>query len=340
MEKDSSMANDQNDSKAKNDSEAKSEFDRNSFEHIKLGVWDLYVMRTRLSQYLPNSRKIEEYALIWKDVPYLRRTLCDMSTVARPLLSLYLVIALALSLIPALSLWLVCLFCLFPEIERRLHLIKVFWTGPWNSEAYIPFKPSALIYFFGLQVQSAIDNRAVDAHFLFRVAGGHALCTAAEQILVYALAKLNTSIEERSRKLYLGRIFRSMARLDVPTWDDSAVSSHISSLTTSTTRMPESDTVAWLAIKSLVEVGSALLRLFSEAAVLYHVLRGQGGGSLLTLASVASEAVAFFTYEDVLCLSDCTRHIPSSVSYDGPISQVGPPSRAIAIISRWRASSA
>jgi hypothetical protein len=33
----------------------------------------------------------------------------------------------------------------FLESERRLHLIKVFWTGPWNSEAFIPFEPPALI---------------------------------------------------------------------------------------------------------------------------------------------------------------------------------------------------
>jgi hypothetical protein len=101
MEKDSLIANDQN------DSEAKSEFDRSSFEHIELGVWDLYVLRTPLSRYLPTSRKIEEYAQIWKEVPYLRRTLCDMSTVAWPFLSLYLVLTLAKCLIPALSLWLV-----------------------------------------------------------------------------------------------------------------------------------------------------------------------------------------------------------------------------------------
>jgi hypothetical protein len=307
MKKDSSMANDQNDSKAK------SEFGRNSFEHIELGVWDLYIMRTRLSQYLPTSRKIEEYAQIWKDIPYLRRTLCDMSTVAWPLLSLYLVITLAKSLIPALSLWSVFLFLfLFPKIERRLHLIKVFRTGPWNSEAFIPFEPPALIYLFGSQVQSAIDNRAVDTHFLFRVAGGRALCTAAEQFLEYASAKLNTSIEARSRKLYWGRIFRSMARLDVPTWDDSAVSSHISSLTPRT-RMREPDTVAWAAIKSLMEAGSACLRMFSEAAVLFRVLREQGDGSLLVLASVTSEAVSFLAFKGVLNPGDSMRDIPLSV---------------------------
>jgi hypothetical protein len=99
MEKDHSMANDQN------DPEAKSKFDLNLFEHIKLGVWDLYIMRTPLSRYLPTSRKMEEYRQIWKDIPYLRRTIRDMSTVARPLLSSYLVITLAKSLTPALSLW-------------------------------------------------------------------------------------------------------------------------------------------------------------------------------------------------------------------------------------------
>ena len=94
--------------KDRNDSETRSEFDplnKSHFEHIKLGVWDLYIKRTRLSRYLPTSRKIEEYARIWKDLPYLWRTIHDMSTVAWPLLLLYLVITLVKSLIPALSLW-------------------------------------------------------------------------------------------------------------------------------------------------------------------------------------------------------------------------------------------
>ena len=106
MKKDSSVANDQN------DSEATGELDPGLFEHTKLGVWDLYVQRTRLLRYLPTPRRMEEYAQIWKDVPYLRRTLREMSTVAWPLLSLYLVITLASALIPALSLWCVGLFFL------------------------------------------------------------------------------------------------------------------------------------------------------------------------------------------------------------------------------------
>ena len=186
-------------------------------------------------------------------------------------------------------------------------------------------------------MQSAIDKRTVDVRFLFWVAGGHALCTAAEQVLEYASWKLDTAIESRSRKLYWGRIFRSKARLDVPTWDDPAVSSHISSLSPRT-RMPERDTVAWTAIKSLIEMGSTFLRMFSEAAVLFRVLREQGDGSLLVLVSVASEAVSFLAFRGFRTLGDSMRDIPSSVSYDELYFQVGLLSHAIAIISEWRAS--
>jgi hypothetical protein len=105
MNKDYSMAND------RNDSDTESELDPLTFvEHIKLGVWDLYIMHTRLSRYLPTSWKIEEYTQIKKDIPYLWMTLHDMSTVALPLLLLYLVITLVKSLIPALSLWCVARF--------------------------------------------------------------------------------------------------------------------------------------------------------------------------------------------------------------------------------------
>ena len=101
------MAKDGNDSKIMSELDPLNE---SLFEHVNLGVWDLYIMRTRLSRYLPTSRKIEEYARIWKDVPYLWRTLRDISTVARLPLLRYLGITLANSLIPALSLWCVGLF--------------------------------------------------------------------------------------------------------------------------------------------------------------------------------------------------------------------------------------
>ena len=170
-------------------------------------------------------------------------------------------------------------------------------------------------------MQAAIDNRALDAHFLFWVVGGRALCTAAVHVLRYASAKLTTSLNARSRQLYSGRIFRSMARLDVPTWDDPAVSSQIDALRP---KIPDRKSVAWAAIMTLVETGSAFLRLFSEAAVLFRVLQEQGDSSLLVLVSLACEAVSLFVSEGGLDLGNSMRDIPSFVrSPDEPICSLG-----------------
>ena len=171
------------------------------------------------------------------------------------------------------------------------------------------------MFLFGLQVQSAIDNRTVDTNLLFRVAGGRALCAAAEQISSYALGNVTNSLNASSRQLYSGRIFRSMARLDVPTWDDPAVSSQINGIQSQSRMMPNSDSVAWGAISTLVETGSAFLRMFSEAAVLVRVLREHGDGPLLVLVSLACEAVSRFTFQGGfrMGLGNGEREIPSSI---------------------------
>jgi hypothetical protein len=80
-------------------------YDTKAVDHRKIGVWDLYVQRSKVMSYFPTSWKAERYFWIWDDVPYLWRAMCDMRTVAWPLLSLYLVLTLIDSLLPALSLW-------------------------------------------------------------------------------------------------------------------------------------------------------------------------------------------------------------------------------------------
>ncbi|KAI9437634.1 HlyB/MsbA family ABC transporter [Lactarius indigo] len=256
MEKDSSTANDRRDPETGGELDP---MDKSLFRHVNMGVWDLYIMRTRLSRYLPTSWKIEEYVRIWKDVPYLVRTLRDMDTVARPQLFLYLGITLAQSLTPAVGLW-------FSGQTLRV-------------------------------LQSAIDNRAIDPHLLFWVAGGRALCTAAELVLSYGSEKVITAFDARAQQFYSGSIFHSMARLDVPTWDDPSVSSQLRQNT------PDTESIALSAIMTLVETGSAFLRMFSEGAVLLRVLQDQGDGPLLVLASLASEAVAFFAFRSGFILS-------------------------------------
>lgn len=80
-----------------------------------------------------------------------------------------------------------------------------------------------------------------------------------------------------------------MARLDVPTWDDPMVASHIDVV------LPRgSTTIAWAAITAVVQTGSTFLRLFSQTAVLMGVLRDQEDGYLLSVLSFAGHAVTYF----------------------------------------------
>jgi hypothetical protein len=83
-------------------------------KHSKIGIWDFYQERDQHLSYLPASWRIDAYAEMWNDLPYLWKTICDLSTVAWPMLSLYLILALARSLLPALTLW-----CVKFHLRRR-----------------------------------------------------------------------------------------------------------------------------------------------------------------------------------------------------------------------------
>jgi hypothetical protein len=79
--------------------------DESLVEHRKLGVWDLYVERDPNLSYFPTSWRMEKYAGLLNDLPYLSRTIRDVCAVAWPQLFLYVAITLVKSLSPALNLW-------------------------------------------------------------------------------------------------------------------------------------------------------------------------------------------------------------------------------------------
>ena len=139
------------------------------------------------------------------------------------------------------------------------------------------------------QVQVAVDKRTVDTNLLIKIAGGRALCAAAEHLLDDASWRVSTALNGRIKRFYSPHIFRSMARLDVPTWDDPVVASRIEAV------LPRDSTnIAWAAITAIVQTGSTFLSFFSQTAVLMGVLRGQKDGFLLSMLSFASDAVTFF----------------------------------------------
>ena len=76
-------------------------------KHTKIGVWDLYEERVSQS-WLPSSfPAIEEYLQVFQNVPYVWKMVKDIAGIQGCwlLLTLYVVIDIISSLIPALSLW-------------------------------------------------------------------------------------------------------------------------------------------------------------------------------------------------------------------------------------------
>ncbi|KAH9164213.1 HlyB/MsbA family ABC transporter [Lactarius sanguifluus] len=203
---------------------------------------------------------------------------------------------------------------LYIERDPKLSLFPILWkieeyVGMWNDLPYLLRTirdvgtiawPLLLLYvcsrFYGHLldiVQSAVDNRTVDAHFLIQIAGGRVLCAVADHLLHYAGKRVSTSLNGRIKRFYSAHIFHAMARLDVPTWDDPVVSAQIDAL------VPRGEnTVPWVAIMNLVNTGSTLLRMFSQTAVLFGILREQSDGLLLCLLSFASDATSFFSFSN------------------------------------------
>ena len=104
-------------------------------EYTRIGIWDLYQERDQLLSYLPTSWKIDAYAEMWNDLPYLWKTIRDLASVAWPTLSLYLVLTLARALMPALTLWCVRASPFDDNDDGILTaFFQVFWTTSLDRE--------------------------------------------------------------------------------------------------------------------------------------------------------------------------------------------------------------
>jgi len=82
-----------------------------------------------------------------------------------------------------------------------------------------------------------------------------------------------------------------MARLDVPTSEDAAVTRQLEAA------LPSSQTsVAWDAIQTILQIFSAVIQFFSQSTVLLHILLGQRDGLLLSGLSVVTYGLQFTNF--------------------------------------------
>ncbi|KAH7911825.1 P-loop containing nucleoside triphosphate hydrolase protein [Hygrophoropsis aurantiaca] len=223
-------------------------------KHTRIGVWDLYEER-QTDLPIPGSSKLETYAQMIQSLPYVWRMIKDIFSINRCwiLLSLYLVVELISSLIPAVSLW---------YSGQLLHL-----------------------------VETAVEKRSVDKHVLLNVAGGRVACSIATRLLQYFRSRLGIPLNIRIKQFYSTHIFHSMARLDVPTFEDPAVQRQLEAAWSTSWQT----SVAWETVQITFTVVTTAIRLISQLSVLFSVLRDQRDGPLLAALSFSQSLFQWYS---------------------------------------------
>ncbi|EDR16100.1 uncharacterized protein LACBIDRAFT_301848 [Laccaria bicolor S238N-H82] len=153
-------------------------------------------------------------------------------------------------------------------------------------ELFSSLLPAISLWFSGQLlsiVQAAVDTRSIDTQLLIRIAAGRFLCQAATRISRHAKSRLAHPLNSRIKQYYSVHTFRAMARLDAPTFDDSAVQRQLEESLSPNSR----STIAWDAVTTVLHIATTLIQLTSQLSVLVSVLRHQRDGPLLALLSFA-----------------------------------------------------
>ncbi|KAG1829492.1 P-loop containing nucleoside triphosphate hydrolase protein [Suillus variegatus] len=229
--------------------------DARRVKHTRIGVWDLYEDRQTDMPRIPGSSRLETYAQIVQSMPHVLRMLKDILSIRQCclLLPVFLVVEVLASLTPAISLW------------YSGQLLRL--------------------------VETAIETRTVDTTVLIHVAIGRVACTVATRLLQYARSRIVIPINMSIKQFYAGHIFHSMARLDVPTFEDSAIQRQLESAWAS----PWGTSVAWETVQSSTNVVMTVIRLVSQISVLFTVLREQQDGPLLAILSFSQSIFQWYS---------------------------------------------
>ena len=132
------------------------------------------------------------------------------------------------------------------------------------------------------QVQVAVDSRTVDKSLLLRISLAQGGCSVLQRLITLGKTRLSTPINARLRQYYASYLFEVRARLDVPTFEDPAVSRQLDDASPSS----HSNT-AFETILMLYGIFTNIVQLLSTVSVLAVVLRNQLDGLLLAGLTLA-----------------------------------------------------
>ncbi|KAG0703055.1 P-loop containing nucleoside triphosphate hydrolase protein [Suillus ampliporus] len=222
-------------------------------KHTRIGVWDLYEERqTRLSRMSGSlASLLETYAQILVSIPHVVHMLRDILSIKRTwiLLPAFLVVEFFASLIPAVSLW------------YSGQLLRL--------------------------VETAMETHTVDATVLVHVAVGHLMCKVTTRLLCYARGLILAPMRISIKQFCEGHILHSTVRLDLPTFEDSAVQGQLNSL---------SDwRIASGAIEESTRIVMMVIGTLSQLSVLFTVLRGHQDGPLFMMLGFLQSVILSYT---------------------------------------------
>ncbi|KAF9478549.1 P-loop containing nucleoside triphosphate hydrolase protein [Pholiota conissans] len=127
-------------------------------------------------------------------------------------------------------------------------------------------------------VQTAVDARTVDPHALAHVSTVLVLASAATRLLAHLKDRIAGPLHLRIKNYYAVHIFHAIARLDVPTFDDPAVTRQLERAFP-----PHSSNIAFRALSASFSLFSHLLQLLSQLSVLLTVLSDNPDAPLLAI---------------------------------------------------------
>jgi hypothetical protein len=139
------------------------------------------------------------------------------------------------------------------------------------------------------QVQTAIDKRTVDHQALIRVASARGACTMITGISSHFGSRLYRELEKRIARYYRLRLFRAIARLDLPTYEDPVVQRQLEA-----TQVFGRSTAATNAIHAIIDLSGTVIESLAQVVVVYSVLREQPESALMVLVIFLSKIAPYF----------------------------------------------
>ncbi|KAG1908605.1 P-loop containing nucleoside triphosphate hydrolase protein [Suillus fuscotomentosus] len=212
--------------------------------HTRIGIWDLYEERGKELPRSPDSSILKTIVQIRDNMPYVVRMFKEILNIRRVpmLLSAFLAVKVLDSLIPAVSLW----------YDGQLLQL----------------------------VETVMETPTIDTTVVIHVAVGRVTCAVASHLLKHIQRRMEIPINISIRQFYARHLFHSTARLDLPTFTDSAVQLQFDSVTNSRTMHTS---LAWQAVHRLASLTTMTTGMLSELFVLFTILRKQQNGPLLVI---------------------------------------------------------